>query len=174
MGQWEFVAIFVLVLIGAGVTNILQGVGLALRERDRVRRYWVHDVWSVVLLFTYLSVWFAIFGDQAEAIDFWSFIGGVLSFGVLYLLSVLSFPDFDSSREVDLHRHFMQHHRPYFGLWGLMWVLAVLEGGFEGFDDLWPMLYLGISVVGALLGSSRVHAGLAVSILLLIAADVIL
>lgn len=171
MGNWEFVVIFLLVLIGAGVTNILHGFGTMIRERQRVRSYWVHYVWLVVLLFTYLSIWFSFFNGQDTILGFWEFVGSVLSFSILYLLTVLSFPDFKSSEPLDMMDHFLRTHRPYFSLWALVWltptVTVLLQVGNEpwGALDLMPLFYFALSTFGVLVGSARNHAALAVAII---------
>lgn len=180
MGNWEFVVIFVLVLIGAGVTNLLHGVGTMIREAARVRSYWVHHVWLAVLLFTYLALWFSYFDEQDEVIGFLEFIGSVSAFSLMYLLTVLSFPDLGTPGQLDIRDHFLRTHRPYFITWGLVWLVPMLDTVLRSRDTLWeadsfaPLIYFSISVVGALSGSARVHAVLPVAILLAITLQVVL
>ena len=170
MGSWEFVMIFMLVLIGAGVTNILHGVGRLLLERERVRFSWVHGVWLTVLAFTYISVWFSFYSEQGMAYNFWEFIGFFLSFGLLHLLTVLSFPDFTVAGRLDLREHFMRHHRPYFGVWTLVWLSGLASTVVTGnglawrAEAIWPCVYSILSISGVLWRSERVHARLALAI----------
>jgi hypothetical protein len=172
LGNWEFVVIFVLVLIGAGITNLLSGVGRMIREARRVKCYWVHCVWLVVHLFTYLSVWFSYFDDQGEVFGFVEFLESVLAFSLLYLLTVVSFPDFGASEELDLREHFLNTHRAYFSVWALVWLIpgvTVVFGSWEespGLDELAPLVYFALSVAGVFASSSRTHAALAVAVLL--------
>lgn len=174
MGKWEFVLIFVLVLIGAGITNILHGVGLLMRDRLRVRTYWVHTVWLIVTAFSFLSVWFSLYTDQGHEYGFWEFASFFLSFGLLYLLTVLSFPDHGTPGPLDLRTHFLQTHRAYFGVWALVWsfpfVQALLDpaGMFSDPDGWWFLFYFALSVLGAIAGGARAHACFAIAILVAI------
>ena len=55
MTQFEFISVFVSILVAIAVTEILMGWGKLLRHRGEARVYWVHIVWT--LLFLLLMVW---------------------------------------------------------------------------------------------------------------------
>lgn len=172
MSKWEFVMIFMLVLIGAGVTNMLQGIGRLIRNSQRVRVYWVHCIWLVVLSFTYLNVWYSFYGEQDTNYSFLEYATYFLAFSFLYLLTVLSFPDSGTSETLDLRAHFLRTHRPYFCIWGLVWLPSCLhllsspEEVSGGVADYWILVYLALAILGAIVKSERAHALLAGGIIL--------
>ncbi|MAF64708.1 MAG: hypothetical protein CMJ84_03480 [Planctomycetes bacterium] len=173
MGSWEFLLIFILVLIGAGVTNLLHGIGRLMLQRSSIRFWWVHAVWLTVLAFTHVTVWFSFYGQQGRAYGFWEFAGFFFSFGLLQLLTVLTFPDASTPAPLDLREHFLAHHRPYFGIWVLVWLTLLLQqGAATGRHALWPAVYAALSVVGVVVSSARWHACLAAAILAAIAVHV--
>jgi hypothetical protein len=95
MSLFEYVAVIVAVIIGMGVTQILQGVGGLLEARTRVRLYWVHLVFTGIILVGHFQFWWLFWSSrQVEAWSFFPFLFLLLQPIILYLISTLGFPEF--------------------------------------------------------------------------------
>ncbi|MFQ5650444.1 MAG: hypothetical protein ACE5IY_10930, partial [bacterium] len=105
MTLYEYVAVFFLIIIGLGVAQLLQGIGQLLKYRQRINIYWVHLVWLVVLLMLYLGLWFNALSQQERTYDFFLFLLDFSWMAMLYLLTLVIFPDFPAEGVVDLRRH---------------------------------------------------------------------
>ncbi|MFQ5752839.1 MAG: hypothetical protein ACE5HI_12655 [bacterium] len=127
MTLYEFVAVFFLIIIGLGVAQLLQGIGQLLKYRQRINLYWVHLVWLIVLFMSYLGIWWTYFSQQERTYDFLLFLLDFSWLAILYLLTLLIFPDFPTEGVVDLRRHYFNAHRLFFGLWARVWVFMVLD-----------------------------------------------
>jgi hypothetical protein len=168
MSLFEYIAVIVAVIIGLGVTWILQGVGGLLEARARVRLYWVHLVFTGIILLGHLQFWWLFWSSrQVQAWCFFPFLFLLLQPIILYLISSLCFPDISATGKIDLKDFYYGNHRWFFGLLALLMLLIILR------DILFrtvPWISQGnavtvgvlpIGVVGALSRKPWIHAILA-------------
>jgi hypothetical protein len=165
---FEYIAVIVSVIIGLGLTRILQGVGGLLEARGRVRVYWVQLVFTGIILVGHLQFWWLFWSSrQVEAWSFFPFLFLLLQPIILYLLAGLCFPDFSERGSIDFRDFYYRNHRWFFGLLALLMVLITLR------DILFrsvPWISQGnavkvgvllIAVIGVISGRSWIHAILA-------------
>jgi hypothetical protein len=149
MSLFEYVAVIVAVIIGLGVTQILQGVGGLLEARTRVRLYWVHLVFTGIILVGHLQFWWLFWSSrQVEAWSFFPFLFLLIQPVILYLISTLCFPDFSGTGKIDLKEFYYRNHRWFFGLLALLMLLIILR------DVLFrsvPLISQGNAVTGCVL-----------------------
>ena len=172
MSSWEFVLLFWVILLGAGITNLVHGVGKCILHRDRVQLSFIHLAWLVVLLFLYVSVWFSLFGEQNRVFEFWDYLSGFLHLICLSLLTVITFPSFEGTTPIDLRKHFFHTRQPYFLIWALFWLPEILgifvsqEGGDERSVNVDVFVYFGVSCVGFYSANPKLHAWLPIIVVL--------
>mgnify|MGYP001494028440 CR=1 FL=1 len=166
MSSWEFVLLFWAILLGAGVTNLIHGVGTSILHRDRVRFSFLHLSWLIILLFLYVSAWFNLFGEQDQVFEFVDYLSGFLHLICLSLLTVISFPSFGGTNPLDLREHFFHIRRPYFLIWSLFWLpgifaaLTAQEGAGGLLANLDVFVYFGASCAGFSSANAKLHAWL--------------
>jgi hypothetical protein len=165
---FEYIAVIVSVIIGLGLTRVLQGVGGLLEARDRVRVYWVHLVFTGIIFLSHLLFWWLFWSSrQVETWSFFPFLFLLLQPIILYLLAGLCFPDLSDTGSIDFRTFYYRNHRWFFGLLALLMVLISLR------DILFRSVpwvsqanavkagVLLIAVIGVMSRSPRIHAILA-------------
>lgn len=50
MSSFEYLSVFVAVIMGLAVTRLLGAVGSCLRQRDSIQGHWVHSLWALNVL----------------------------------------------------------------------------------------------------------------------------
>lgn len=113
MDPYEYLTIFVSVILGLAVVHLLSGVALILDTRVRERLDWIHSVWTANVFVTTLLVWW--FNFNLTAVQVWAlphFVNLVAYSVVLYLLAGLLYP-VRGDEIVDFHAHF-EANRPRF------------------------------------------------------------
>ncbi len=113
MDPYEYLTVFVSVILGLAVVHLLSGVSLILDTRIRERIDWIHAVWTANVFVTTLLVWW--FNFSLTAIQEWTllhFLNLVAYSVVLYLMSGLLYP-VKGAEIIDFRAHF-EANRPRF------------------------------------------------------------
>ena len=172
MTPYEYLTVFVSVVIGLAIVHLLSGVALILDTRVRERVDWIHGVWTANIFVTTLLVWWFNFG--LTAVGVWTlphFLTLVAYAVVLYLLAGLLYP-VRGSEVVDFRQHF-EANRPRFFLLCLAFQLVdfadvLLERNALG--TAWNTLHIlslvafgGAFVVAMRTSDRRFHGALAIA-----------
>ncbi len=93
MSAFEFLAVFISIVVGLGVTHVLHGLARIIHNRDRVQVSPLHLLWTINVLLILLLNWWVLFlwVDFAD----WSFDLYLLLIGwgvALYMLAVVLYP----------------------------------------------------------------------------------
>jgi len=166
---FEYLAVIVSVIVGLGLTRILQGVARIVEARARVRVYWVHLVFTGIVFLSHLLFWWLFWSSrQVEAWSFFPFLFLLLQPILLYLLADLCFPAFPDSGTIDFRTFYYRDHRWFFGLFALLMVLISLRDllfrsvPWISQDNAVKVGVLLIAVMGATSRRPGIHAILAV------------
>ena len=117
MDPYEYLTIFISVVLGLAVVHLLSGVSLMLDTRVRQRADWIHAVWTINVFVTTLLVWW--FNFSLTAVQSWTllhFLNLVAYSVVLYLLSGLLFP-VRGAEIIDFRAHFEANRPLFFMVW---------------------------------------------------------
>jgi hypothetical protein len=106
----------------------VRSVGQLIEARERVRLYWVHTCWIVLIFVGHVVSWFSIwkFVDHSP----WTVLEALLLLAVpilLYLISHLAVPELEDELVHDMRDYYYRHERWVQGL-----LLAVLVAGAVG------------------------------------------
>ena len=118
MSLFEFLMVFVSIIVGLGVTEILTGVAMHIRHRESVQGYWVHSAGVVLIFIALIQNWWELW-DRRDFAE-WTFLGLVLMLippASLYLVAHLIFPE--PLAGSDLRNYYYERLRP-------VWLLAIL------------------------------------------------
>ena len=118
MSLFEFLMVFVSIIVGLGVAEILTGLAQQIRHRETIRHYWLHTVAVGLIFIALLQNWWELW--DRRLIEQWTFLSLVLMLippASLYLISHLGFPE--PMKNSDLKRYFYERLRP-------VWFLAML------------------------------------------------
>lgn len=95
---------------GLGIAKLLEGVGMMIEARGRIRTYWMHSAWLAIIFAAHLVTFFALMRFARE--QHWTVLGQILILGVpalLYLTSRLVVPPLDVDSNVDLKDYFYRN-----------------------------------------------------------------
>ena len=160
LGVYEFVMVLVSVIMGFGITTILDGAISALRADTPWRPGLIHSLWVGALFLFTIHLWLLRWRVSGRAE--WT-QAEVLAFlyvpVVLFALAKMAFPA--KSREVDLTTYLLDNRRVFFGLWIMLYLglafgpTVFYEGGAVYADEPFdPRLVLTVTPVLALLAWS--------------------
>ena len=167
MSEFEYLAVFVSLILGLGIAHLLLGLGRMIHRRDRSRPDAVHLLWTGAVFWTVVLNWWVFF--QAQNVTVWSFdyfvvvvIGAVLYF----LLAVLLFPP-DVTVDEDYSVLFERNRVWFLGIFVGTSVVDIALTALRG-DVFDPPMYLPfalhfcvLGVIGLFVTSRRFHVALA-------------
>ena len=135
MNPFEYLLALYAIVAGLGVSLLVRSVGQMIEARDRVRLYWVHSCWLLVIFVAHVVSWFALW--QFAHHSPWTVLQVLLLLCVpilLYLISHLAVPELEDDRDHDMRTYYFRHAHWSQGL--LLGVLAIstigqhfVEGG---------------------------------------------
>jgi len=157
MSKFEFIMMFVSVVVAFAVAELLMGWGKLIRYRHRVKKPWLLAGWSLWLLgimtYHYLGFW------EYQAYDFLKMGPMVLFLSAPIMLVLLTFvmtPELRYYQELDLEKHYFRVKNWFFCMVILFLVLArASDPLLPGYSDIWlaraqGSIVVTLSVVGLL------------------------
>jgi hypothetical protein len=114
MTHFEFISVAVSIVLALSVARLLAALPHVLAPG---RRYWIHALWSLALLFAHMDFWWAIW--IYREIDPWTFTGFavVMLTPALLFLTVSSLVSDSPSTIASWRTHFYARHRVFFSLY---------------------------------------------------------
>jgi hypothetical protein len=175
MSSFEYLSVFVAVIMGLAVTRLLSAVGSSIRHRDGIEGHWVHSLWALNVLLYVVSIWWALFAwNQLPEWNYFLFLFLVLYAIVLYLLTDVLYPD-QITEGLNLKSHFIQHRSAFFWLLLAAVLLDIPETVLKARAELRPIpgsywalhvIWMVIPPVGLATSNHRVHSLLPILFLL--------
>ena len=163
---YQHVLVVMSIVLGLAVTQLLKGVAQLYRTRKRVRTYWLHWAWTLLLVVFSLLLWWTYWSYRT--ITDWTFARFVLYLSpavIFYLLSAIAFPDPDED-VTDLREFYFANRVGFFGAFAAYGVMAgitamVVRGmPLADSSNLFRAGMVVLLVVAMRSGSARVHAAL--------------
>ena len=94
MELFEYIAVLTSIIIGLGITQLLQGFARLVQHRDQGKVYWVHLSWVMYMFLTTVFWWWWEF--RLEKVAEWTFtlyVFVILYAVLIYLLCAFLFPN---------------------------------------------------------------------------------
>lgn len=141
MGIFEYILIFVSIVLGFAVTHLMQGVAAIVQHPGRLRIWWVHLIWVAYLFLSTLFWWWSEF--RLHNVQTWTFELYVLVLGyafILYLEAALLFPK-DLEGYNGFQDYFLSRRRWFYSLliaWNLIDFADTAVKGTAYFRSLGP------------------------------------
>lgn len=112
MSQFEFVTVFVSVVMALAVAELLAGLGRLIRERDRVRVYWVHVAWMVLAVLGLTQGWWHTWNARShEFSTFFEFFALVLPGLIFVIIAFVLSPTIKEDGPFDLRAYYFHQIR---------------------------------------------------------------
>jgi hypothetical protein len=136
MDKFEYTTVLVSIVIAFAMSEILSGWGHMLRMRHRLRPWWPHTLWTVLVLLALMQSWWGTW--QYRHVDLEGFDALLLLVAPTLAMVISVFilmPDL-SKGEVDLRGHFMENRRWFFVFAALSVVLLAAADAVIGQQPL--------------------------------------
>jgi hypothetical protein len=149
MSLFEYLSVFLSVIMGLGVTHILAGLSKTIHYRRSLKLFWVHTLWAINILIYIVIIWWGMFWWSKQVNwSFFEFLLLLLYAIALFLAASLLFP-WDLSRDFDFEVHFNETRVWFFAVFSFAWCLDIPETVLkaeEGVRAL-PQIYLAMIAV---------------------------
>ena len=157
MSKFEFLSVFVSIIIALGISNILSSAMRLIRRRGRVRMHSTTLVWMGALFVLQVLVWWLAF-QRREWTD-WTFFRFLFYLLVPILVSVpgyLLVPEIELEMEpnYDLEREFNHNRLWFFGMLLALGMIGFAESVVSSttwrlsLSSAFPLLQIAICIVG--------------------------
>lgn len=126
MQPFEYLSVLISIVLGLGITQILQGFASWLVHREKFRAYSPAVLWAVALLIVHIQTWWSMFGlRQANDWTFLQFSLVLSQPAILYMLSTLVLSG--AHGDPVMRNSFMNHRRWLFGFFIGLIVISLLK-----------------------------------------------
>jgi len=128
IAPYQHVVVVMSIVLGLSVTQLLKGLAQLYRTRNRIRPYWLHTAWVVLLIFFSLVLWWLFWSYRS--IEEWHFFHFVLYLSpmvVFYFLTSIVIPD-PSDPVTNYKEYYFSSRFGFFGTFALQVVLAHAAG----------------------------------------------
>lgn len=136
MTAFEYVSVFISVILGLGITQALTGIADLIHQSKRVKVYWPHLIWIVLVIIMHVQEWWVTF-DLRE-LSTWrlpTFLFVMLYPITLFILARLLFPLGMQDEVIDLKVFYFENYRRIFLFSAFLPLLATLDSLFIRHDS---------------------------------------
>jgi hypothetical protein len=126
MGQFEYLLLFVSVIMGLAVSDLAISLNRLLDAGKRVRWDWLAPLAAIVALLKIITQWWSWFGAAkiAKGLTFEMFLGLLVGGILMFLMAAAALPDRADDDVIDLAGHYEAVRRRYWLLFAAHWTLV--------------------------------------------------
>ena len=130
MTPFEYVSVLISIVLGLGITQIVTGVADIIHRWSKVKLYWPHLLWIVLVFFLHLQEWWLLF--DLRTVTEWrlpTFFLTILYPINLFILARVLFPG-DQSAENDMREFYLANYRKFFLLVAVLALTSLVDNIF--------------------------------------------
>jgi len=147
MTPFEYVTVLVSIILGLGITQIVTGVADLVHQWDRVKVYWPHLLWIIIVFFLQIQEWWSLYElRNITSLRLPTFFFVLLYPINLFFLARLLFPLTQPESVVDLKVFYFATYRKFFvwaiGLPVLSFIHNVLVTGHPLQEQVLPAILI--------------------------------
>jgi len=117
MTPFEYVTVLVSIILGMGITQLVTGVADLVHQWDRVKVYWPHLLWIIIVFFLHIQDWWSTYDlRRFDSFRLPTFLFVLLYPINLFILARLLFPATQPEGDFDLKKFYDANYRKFF-LW---------------------------------------------------------
>ena len=107
MEVFSYLVIYIALILGMAVAQIIHGLATIVRARDRVKWYWLHTAWGIgILFYTAVYWWVLIAWRHAETFGLFVYLFLLVGPCLFNILATLFFPQVADQAVVDLRKYY--------------------------------------------------------------------
>ena len=127
MTVFEYLSVAVSIVLALGIGHVLGGLSMLARRWRYVSLYWVHLVWTVLILVLHVQIWWAYWdfsGDRSWNLA--RFAAMLAVPGMLYFLAHMIVPESTPENRLDLRAYFGEIRVPFFLALAVLWAYLIV------------------------------------------------
>ena len=162
MSPFEFITVFVSLIVGFALSHILRAVSDLYEIRERVKPYWLNSLWVVTVIMWSIFTWWGLWMLSIDRIDwtyaqYWFLVMNVSS---IYFFTTLVLPKATDDGTIDLETHYYSVHKAFFSIVAFsLFSSAVVNHSLFGEPLIGPMTIMpsivGCAAIGAAFTESK-------------------
>ena len=170
MSPFEFITVFVSLIVGFALSHILRAVSDLYEIRDRVKTYWLNSLWVVTVVMWSIFTWWGLWMLSIDLTE-WTYAQYwflVINTSSIYFFTTLVLPKATDEGMIDLEDHYYLVHKAFFSVVAFsLFSSAVVNYSLFGQPLIGPMTIMpcivGCAAIGgAVSDSKRYHKGIGV------------
>lgn len=157
MDTFEYLGVLISVIMGLGITHLATGATKLIQNREDVRFYLPHAMWTANMLVYILLIWWTMFWWSGhESWYAYEYLFITLYAIVLFFLAAMLYP-WDMSKDMDVRDYFLRNRLWFFGALFLAWCIDVPQTLIMESEGLRPVpqeyfLFIGLQLTLAATG----------------------
>ncbi len=181
MSPFEYVVVLISIILGLGITQIMTGVADLVHQWEKVKLYWPHTLWVVLVFIMHVQEWWITY-DLKQAFETWrlpTFLFFTLYPVTLFILARILFPYAPADGPIDLKQFYFANFRKFFLVFMVLIVLSIVSNvivmGFTIDQSLLAVLFI-ITGWIALRNSQDelLHKSLAITLFVVLAISIVI
>ena len=175
MSPFEFITIFVSLIVGFALSHILRAVSDLYEIRERVQMYWLNSLCVVTVIMWSIFTWWGLWMLSIDRLDwtyaqYWFLVTNVSS---IYFFTTLVLPKATDEGAIDLEAHYFSVRKAFFSIVAFsLFSSAAVNHSLFGEELISAMTIMPCIVGCAALGgafteSKRYHQGIGIFIFIM-------
>ncbi len=133
MSPFEYITVLISIVLGLGITQLVAGMAEMIHQWDRVKIYWPHLLWIVLVFFLHFQEWWWLY--ELRDHEHWRLptVLFIILYPVdLFILARVLFPfgQEPSADSTDMRSFYFKNARKFFLLIAILAILAILDDVF--------------------------------------------
>ena len=170
MSPFEFVTVFLSLIIGFALAHILRAVSDLYEIRERVETYWLNSLWVITVAMWSIFTWWGLWMLSMDLTE-WSYAQYwilVINISSIYFFTTLVLPKATDEGIINLEKHYYSVHKAFFSVIAFsLFTSAIVNFSLFGKPLIGPMTIMpcivGFAAIGGIFTESRsYHKGIGV------------
>lgn len=131
LSPFEYVTVLISIILGLGITQIVTGLADIIHQWERVKLYWPHLLWMLIIFFLHIQEWWNIY--DLRFLETWrlpTFLFISLYPINLFILARLLFPIHDHEEKTLDYKEF------YFANYKKFFLVIIISAFLSGVENL--------------------------------------
>ena len=164
MSPFEFISVFVSLIVGFSLAHILRAVSDLYEIRERVKTYWLNSLWVVTVIMWSIFTWWGLWMLSIDLVE-WTYAQYwliVINISSIYFFTTLVLPKATDEGTIDLESHYFLVRKAFFSVVAFsLFSSAVVNYSLFGQPLIGPMTIMpcivGCAAIGGALTDSRLY-----------------
>ena len=170
MSPFEFVTVFLSLIIGFALAHILRATSDLYEIRERVKTYWLNSLWVITVAMWSIFTWWGLWMLSIELTE-WSYAQYwilVINISSIYFFTTLVLPKATDEGIINLEKHYYSVHKAFFSVIAFsLFTSAIVNYSLFGQPLIGPMTIMpcivGFAAIGGVFTDSKsYHKGIGI------------